>query len=332
MIPADLKKALRERRFPPLLFLYGEERFFLERTVQRISSLAVPENARDFNLNVFHGKEARGNDILDCAETFPVFHDRRLVLVRDAHLIPAAELESLIPYLKNPAQETTLLLTAEKIDSRRKFFQQFKKYGQLVEFKKYYDSQIPRFVTEYAREAGVDFSEEGLRTFCRRVGSNLQEIAGELDKLFSYLGERKVVDSDDVKAIVSDIRVDSIFELTDALGRQESGRALALLERLLTEGVAPLVVLSMISRHLRQLWKIRFLLDQGLSRKEIIRQVGINPYFFDGLQRQASSFPPSDFPQVFERLLETDLALKSSGSHPSALLETLVLQIAGVRV
>jgi len=329
MTPGELKKALRERRFPVLLFLYGEERFFLERIVETLQNLAVPEEGRDFNLNVFFGKESRATEILDSACTFPVFNEHRLVLVRDAHQIPAAELDSLIPYLKDPAPETILVFTADKVDSRRKFFQQFKKHGQLIEFKKYYDNQIPEFVTEYGRETGVGFSEEGLRAFCGRVGNNLQEIVGELDKLFNYLGDRKLVDVGDVKAIVSDIRIDSIFELTDALGLRDRGRALVLLERLLAEGVAPLLVLSMITRHLRQLWKIGSMLDQGLGRSEIIRVVRINPYFMDGLQRQARCFSASRFPGIFLRMLETDLALKSSGAHPSALLGSLVLYIAG---
>jgi DNA polymerase-3 subunit delta len=324
MIPGDLKKALREGNFPPLLFLYGEERFFLERTVEKIRNLAIPEGGRDFNLNIFHGKEVRAAEVLDCAQTFPVFNEHRLVLVRDAHLIPAAELEALIPYLKNPAQETILLFTAEKIDSRRKFFQQFKKQGKLVEFKKYYDNQIPEFVSTYAREAGFNFSEDGLGAFCRRVGNNLQEIVGELNKLFSYLGDRKVVDT-------VDIRIDSIFELTDALGFQDSARALSLLERLLAEGAVPLVVLSMIARHFRQLWKIAYWQEQGLDRKGLVREAGINPYFLDGLTRQARTFPATAFPEIFRQLLETDLALKSSGSHPAALLENLVLSIAGFK-
>ncbi len=327
MTPGELKKALRERWFPPLLFLHGEERFFLERSVESLLDLTVPPEWRDFNLTVFHGREARAGDILDSARTLPVFHAYRLVLVRDAHLIAAAELETFIPYLKDPVPETVLVFIADKIDSRRKFFQQFKKYGQLVEFKKYYDNQIPDFVQEYAREAGVAFSEEGLNAFCRRVGNSLPEIAGELDKLFSFLGERKLADAEDVRAIVSDIRVDSIFDLADALGQQQRARALVLLNRLLDEGVAPLVILAMVARHLRQLWKARHLLDRGEERKNISRIVGVNPYFLDGVLRQARSFPVERFPGIFEEMLAADLALKSSGAHPSAILEELVLGI-----
>jgi DNA polymerase III subunit delta len=57
-------------------------------------------------------------------------------------------------------------------------------------------------------------------------------------------------------------------------------------------------------------------MDQGLDRKEILREVGVNPYFLDGLQNQARFFPGTHFPEVFQELLNTDLALKSRGAHP----------------
>lgn len=329
MTPGELKKSFKAHQFPALLLLYGEERFFLEEAFAQLLQLTVPSEGRDFNYNLFHGKSARAAEILDAARTFPVFNRLRLVAVRDAHLLPAAELDQLIPYLQDPAEETVLVLTADKIDGRRKFYQQFKKHGKLVEFKKYYENQIPAFVRERAAQNDVKFTEEAMALFCRRVGSNLQEIAGELEKLVTFLGDRTLADVEDVAAIVSDMRIDSIFELTDAIGQRDPSRALTLLGRLLADGTAPLVVLAMMARHFRQMWKASYLLGQRAGKSEVAKGVGINPYFLDGLLRQVRVFPEQRYRQTFEQLLEVDLALKSSGAHATALLESLVLNICG---
>ncbi len=174
---------------------------------------------------------------------------------------------------------------------------------------------------------GVTFAEEAMALFCRRVGSNLQEIVGELEKLAIYLGERTVVDVGDVRAIVSDTHIDSVFELTNAIGRQNSSLALSLLNRLLADGTAPLVVLAMMVRHFRQMWKARYLLDQRVGNKEVARGVGINPYFLEGLLEQVQIFPALRYQGIFEQLLEVDLALKSSGANATALLQGVVLRI-----
>jgi DNA polymerase-3 subunit delta len=328
MTPAELDRNLSARKIPPLLFLFGEENFILERTVQRVRDLAVPPDTRDFNFNLYHGREVRAETVLDTARTFPLFAAHRLVLVKDAQHLAAAELEAFIPYLHDPVPETILVFTADKIDRRKKFFQEFKKKGELVEYKKLYDNQIPSFVKSQALEAGRSFTEDALALFCRRVGTNLQEVHGELTKLFAYLGERNLADVKDVAAVVSDTRVDSIFDLTNALGDKNAGEAMRLLSRILAEGVAPLVILSMMVRHFRQLWKTRELLDQGAGKQDLSRRIGINPYFLDGLVKQARRFSSAQYRQAFEHFLEVDVALKSSGAHPAVLLERLVQDIA----
>lgn len=330
MNSAELNRAIDARKFPPLLLLHGEENFLLEQAVQRIRDIAVARDCRDFNLNVFHGRETRAHIVLDILRTLPIFSPHRLVLLKDAHEIPAAELDVLNDYLPHAVPEALLILTADKIDGRRKFYQEFKKYGEMVEFRRLSANQVPAFVREQTREAGRSLTEAAMALFCRRVGTSLQEVHGELTKLFSYLGERTLADVADVAAVVSDSRTESIFDLTNAIGRRQAGEALRLLNRLLGEGIAPLLVLNMLTRHFRQMWAAREFLDAGLAAREMAGRIGINPYFIEGLLEQARRFPPGEYRRVFELCLETDLALKSAGAHPSARLERLVLEIAGV--
>lgn len=329
MTPAELARAIEQHRFPPLLLLYGEDTFSLERSLLRLLRAALPDEARDFNFAQLQGREVRATAVVDAAWTLPVFAPRRLVLLKDVQQIPAAELDALLPYLADPSPDTLLILVADKVDGRRKFFVEFKKRGVLVEYKRPYDNQIPALVRELAREEGLTFTEDGLALFCRRVSADLQEIHAEIVKLSAYLGGATLADLGDVAAVVSVSRSESVFDLTDALGSQDLPRALRLLGALLDDGTAPLQLLALMARHFRQLWRLRELLERGAGKAEMQREIGINPYFLEGLLTQARRFPPQRYGQVFEALLETDLALKSSGAHPSALMEVLLYRIAG---
>lgn len=327
MQPAELKKAIDGNKVPPLLYLFGEEGYSLDRTVRRLVEAVVDEAGSDFNYHIYNGKDVGAETVLDTARTLPVFAARRLVLVREAQAIAAGELETFLSYLSDPAPETVLVFVADKVDRRKKFFQEFKKKGALVEFKRLYDNQIPGFVKSRARELGRSFTEDALALFCRRVGTNLQEIDAELNKLATYVGEQDLIDVADVRQIVSDTRVDSVFELTNALGKRDAALAVQLLGRLLEDGTAPLVILAMMVRHFRQMWKAHELLARGTERKDLARLVGINPYFLDGLIGQARRFSGTQYRQAFEQFLEVDLALKSSGAHANALLERLVWRL-----
>jgi DNA polymerase-3 subunit delta len=326
----ELKNILQAGSLPGLILLYGQESYFVEEGLRAIRNAVVRPEDRDFNLTQFHGRDFKAIDVVEQARTFPVFADRRLVIIKNVHEASADQLDGLLTYIEDPVPETVLLLTAEKIDARRKIFQVLKKTGTAIEFKKIYENQLPTFVRDLAKSFNVTLTGEGLKLFCKRVGTNLVEVQGELEKLVGYLGDRDLADENDVAAIVSDTRIESVFDLTDALGRGDISTALKLLDRLLSEGQAPLMVLAMMTRHFRQMWKIKELTAQKVPQNEFPKRVGVSPYFLRGLLQQASRFSGQHYRQVFDQFLTTDLALKSSGGDPKMYLEKLVLEIAAI--
>lgn len=327
MTLGELKKSLQAGKIPPLLLLYGEEPYFVEQTARLVCDAAVAAEDRDFNLSQFHGRDFKASELIEQAQTFPVFAPHRLVLLKDVHEAAADDLETLLPYLDNPVAGTIFLVTGAKVDTRRKFFKKLKQVGQVLEFRRVYDNQLPALVRELGDDLGVTFTAAALQLFCKRVGTNMTETRGELDKLISYLGERTMVEEDDVAAIVSDTRIESIFDLTDALGEGDISRSLRLLNRLLDEGQAPLMVLAMLIRHFRQLWKAHQLTARQTPQKDLPGLIGISPYFLKGLVRQSGYYGMDDYREIFGRFLETDLALKSSGGDPRLLLERLLAAI-----
>jgi DNA polymerase-3 subunit delta len=318
-------QAVHNDRLPSLLLLQSEESYFLDQAV-RLASGLVPSEFRDFNLTVLHGRDLKGSELADQARTLPVFSDRRVIIVKNLNEAPADQLEIFSAYLDDPVPETQLLITTATIDKRRKFFQKFAQKGEIVEFRKFYENQIPLFVREQAKGYGRTFTGPALSLFCRRLGSNLAEIVGEIEKLVSYVGDRDFFEEDDVAAIVADTRTESVFALIDALCAGQTGEALRLLDRLIGDGQPPLVILTMLTRHFRQLWKTRSLLAQGVAQKDLSRQIGINPYFLNNLLAQANRYADAQLRDIFPRLLAVDQALKSSGD-PRGYLENLLFAL-----
>jgi DNA polymerase-3 subunit delta len=327
MTADQLLRDLRAGKIPELLFLYGKEPFLVQRAVRQVRKAVLAADNDDFNDNQFHGKDASAVEITESAQTLPVFASRRLVTIKDAHLLPAAELKSLLTYLKNPVPETCLLFVGEKIDSRRKFFQQFKKTGCLVEFKPLAERELPGYIRSYLDERDYRISADALDLLCNMIGSSLHEVHAELEKLLTYLGARTLIDVTDVQAIVSKGRAENIFELGNAVGRGDGSRALSLVTQLTDAGEAPLKILSLLVRHFRQLWKVRELQVQNRNPRDIAGIAGVPFFVVEPLMRQGKRFSRKDFEQAFELFLETDLAMKSSGADAEALLERLLLRL-----
>jgi DNA polymerase-3 subunit delta len=327
MIADDLLRKLRAKQIPSLLFLYGQEPYLLQRAAKAVRRAVLEADNDDFNDTQFYGKEATATQITEAALTLPVFAPRRLVTVRDAQLLPAAELDGLLAYLNDPAPETCLLFIADKIDSRRKFYKQFKKVGSLVEFKPLAGRDLPRHIRSFLDGRDYQISADALDLFCTMVGPGLHEVHGELEKLLTYLGERTLIDIVDVEAVVSRGRVENIFELGNAVGRGDAAKTLALVKRLIDAGEAPLKVLSLLVRHFRQLWKVRELQVNRVNPREIAGTAGVPFFVVEALIAQGKRFSRDDFRQAYEAFLETDLAMKSSGADTEALLESLLLRL-----
>jgi len=126
---SDPLATLLEGEPGPLYFLYGKERYLLDRAVDLLRARVLDPRTRDFNYELFYGKEAGAARIVQAARTLPMMAKRRLILVRDADEMKADELGGLIPYVSDPAPETCLVFVAEKADQRLKFFSAFKKHG-----------------------------------------------------------------------------------------------------------------------------------------------------------------------------------------------------------
>jgi len=324
MKPEEFNRAVEKGELAPLYLLYGDEPYLVERAVKKLLERAVDPGFRDFNLDVFYGNECKGEEVFGAAQTLPMFADRRVVLVKKGGELPAGAMETLFSYLQDPSPSTCLILQAEKIDGRKKFFAEFKKRGELVEFKRPYENQLGPYVRDEVRAAGKKIDAAAAELLAYLVGNNLQELVSQIEKLCVYCGKQEVIGVAEVKAIVSDTKVENVFEFTDALGDKNLGKALRMLTALLQDGEAPLRVLGAVARHYRQLWQVRALLDRKLPSGDLAKAAGINPYFLKKVTDQARNYKASELQLVFERMLELDLAFKSGG-RADALFERFVM-------
>lgn len=326
MKPEEFNKVVEKGEIGPLYLLYGDEPYLVERAVKRLLERAVDPGFRDFNLNVFYGNECKGEEVFGAAQTLPMFADRRVVLVKKGGELSAAAQELLLPYLQDPSPSTCLILQAEKVDGRKKFFADFKKKGEAVEFKRPYENQLGPYVRDEVKGAGkrIDPSAADLLGFL--VGTNLQELASQVEKLCIYCGSKDVIGLDDVRAIVSDTKVESVFEFTDALGAKDLARALRMLTSLFKDGEVPIRILGAVARHFRQLWQVREMLDRKVPQAELGKATGINPYFLKKVTDQARNYQVAELRVIFGKMLDLDLAFKSGG-RSEVLFERFVTEV-----
>jgi DNA polymerase-3 subunit delta len=107
--PEDVIKALERGRLAPFYLFYGPNSFMLERVLGRLRNEFIPENARDFNMEICYGGESSPVDVVNRAQTIPFLSSNRLIILRRTDSYNAEQLNKFIPYLEKPVDSTCLI-------------------------------------------------------------------------------------------------------------------------------------------------------------------------------------------------------------------------------
>ena len=82
-------------------------------------------------------------------------------------------------------------------------------------------------------------------------------LEGELAKLIGYVGDKAVIETKDVAAVVTEMHEESFITLSDAVARKDKKQMMLILETLLSQGMNVLAVHGFLARHIRLLLQAR---------------------------------------------------------------------------
>jgi len=326
----DLLKEIEAGKIAPVYYLCGE-RFPLDRAVQAIRQAVLGGDGSAFNYDALQASEHPVETIIAAARTMPMLGPKRLVQARDMHLLAAAELSKLLPYVKDPSPSSCLLMIADKADLRLKIFSEIKKCGVVQRFDPLKERQVPDWLASEARRMKITLKPGAAERIAEAVGTDMGQLASALERLGLYAGAGKPVTPAHVDDLLAQTRQHSIFELTNAVGRGERREALLVLRRMLQDKEPGVRIVVMLARHLRQLWWARELQEQGEQQAAIASRVGIHPFFVQDVLRQAQRFDGTMLRRTHRALFEADRSLKSSRLSDAVVLEQLVLELCPAR-
>lgn len=215
----QIVRDVRAGNVKPIYYLMGDEAYYIDRVADFIVDTLLKPEERDFNLVTYFGTDVDIDTIITAAKAFPMGGERLVIVVKEAQNLK--RIERLELYLRQ-MQPTTVLVFCHKngtIDRRLKVAQQIAKVGVLYESKKLYDNKLPDFVRDYLKRRRIAVEPGAAEMVSELVGSDLNRLASELDKLVLALPESsRTVTPELVRQQIGLSKNFNIFELQDALG------------------------------------------------------------------------------------------------------------------
>ncbi len=322
----QLQQNLETREFPSLTLIYGEEEFLVAESLKLIRQKITEEASKDFNSDQFFAGSDAAVKVKDTAELLPMMASRRLVIFRDVEKLKDKDWNILTDILENPVSSTCLVLVANSVDKRKKFFKLCAKNGQIIELRRPYENQIPVWISYIAYNHELNLNKSAINLLHQIVGNQLTDINGEMLKLKQYVGDKKGISEEDILKVVSRLRIDSVFDLTEAIGKKDKIKALTVLANLLDHGQNEMATLALILRHIRILGALKAGVEEGLRGAKLCAKVGVPSFFLQKYLYQCEKWSLDQLSHTVHALHETDKAIKTSPVSSHIWLENFILK------
>src|SRR5690606_3466658 len=197
-----LLRLLGERPESAVIFLHGDEEYLREEALRTITDQLLDPSTRDFNLDQLRGQDAEPETLASMLATPPMMAERRVVTVRDAQGLSPKSRDVVEQFLSRPIAGVVLILsTAIPSGSKAKFYDKLRKEGLAVEFAAPDPHDLPAWLVERAASAhGLELEMDAARALAAAIGPQLGVLVTELEKVAAYVGERRSIGLEDVRA------------------------------------------------------------------------------------------------------------------------------------
>lgn len=259
--------------------------------------------------------------VLDELRTLPFLAPHRVVIITDADAFVSANRDALEKYLQNPSRNGTLMLMVNSWRSNMRIAKQVAKVGQAIDCSAPDARSLPKWLKDAFARRDKRINNDAAELLAEWVGTDLAALQAEVDKLATYVGQRKTVTVADVGTLVTNAAGPAAFALTNAITDGDTRAALGALDRMLRTRGEEFRTLGMLAWHLRKAVSAQQTRAAGGDPSRSLRL----PYpqkqaFLAMLKRRDLRKLQKDF----RRLIEADLALKSGASAELALQKLVV--------
>jgi len=325
----------------PVYFFYGTEGYLIEEEVENLKARVLSPQDKGLNLHLFNGDEHGSQQILGVAQTLPMFSKYRFVYIQKAEEMEEEEVEKLLKYLAKPCPTTCLVLRGQEAGPWRKHLAKIRKVGQVMEFSRLRGRALTAWMNKRMQLKGKKLSEDAANHIVDVVGDHLQDLDNVLERVFLASEKKDTIELSDVEGLLSDVKSSTIYELSDAIGKQNLEKALGLLRNMLATKVlifrreqegskqrdpTPLL-LSTMARQYRLIWKVKEMAREGRDAEEIAGKLTLPSWSVRTLMDQARKFPLSSLRTGLLKCQTTDLALKKSQGREDLLMEKLLIDL-----
>ena len=326
-----------------LYILTGEDDFSRHQSLEEIKGSIGDPTTLEANTTLLNGHQVTVDQLRTVCEAMPFLAERRLVIIQgllerfETKSKPGRgrtgtsnhqnEYKELGEYISQIPESTILVLIDGKIAGKNPLFGQLSGKAKVMNFPLLRHEGLRQWIQKRVAGVGGSITPGAVELLSRFVGGNLWIMAGEIDKLVLFSLGRDI-EEEDVRRLVSYAQEANVFAMVDAVLEFKAGAAEQQLRRLLQQGASPAYLMVMLARQVKMIVRVRELRNQRKSRTEIQSRLGLtSDYALQRTLEQADRYSMARIKEVYHRLLETDLSIKTGKYDAELAFNILIAEL-----
>jgi DNA polymerase III subunit delta len=279
-----------------------------------------------------HGASGEDLDtrmVLDACLTPPFLGDRRVVVVREAGRLGAADAAAIASVIADPLPTTYLVLVSGGGTVPQALVKAVTAGGAIVDASAGTGRDRTTWVANHLRDAPLRFDAAARARVQEHLGDDLGRLAGIVDSLVSAYGEGASVSMAELEPFLGSAGAVPPWELTDAIDAGSIPNALSALRRMLEAGGRqPTEVIGVLHRHFANMLRLDGL--DEFDPAEAAQLLGVrSPFVAKKAMEQGRRLGGERIASAIALLAGADLDVKGQTALPPDLvLEVLVARLS----
>ncbi|MDP2364461.1 MAG: DNA polymerase III subunit delta [Ignavibacteria bacterium] len=326
----DIEKQLKQKKILPVYYLFGEDSYSVDITLDVIEKAVQPFITSDFDKEVLYGENQSFTNIIGLASTFPFGSEKKLIIVKQAEkLKDKKEKKEIASYFESPADFTVLVFLHEGTitNPASEPYKTLAAQGFLFEAKELKGKSLIDWLISTVDKNGKTISLDNAQLLTDISGENRNALESQLEKIFIYVGDNKEITIESIRGLSTSLKQYTIFDLQNAIGKKNKSAALKVVFNLLKNGMEPIQVIAMLNKYFTSLARLNELVATNTNEFQVARIMGTHPFYLKDYHSARRIYSDKHLTTAFSALLKADLSIKTTSLDDYTLLSVLIAEI-----
>ena len=277
----EITSKLKKSEFDNFYLLYGIEPYLINFYENMIKNSFVDESG--LNKFIYTEENFQIDEVSKNIIKYPIFNDKKLIVFKNINMFSKKIYSDLISYFEEAKDYNIVLIVEnenkenyrykEKYDEKNKLYKFINDNGVVLHLKDVDDSAIIKFIENKFKKYNKTINAMNISLIIKKCGKDLFSVQNEIDKIIAYVGDRNVIEKEDVEKVITKNLQEQIFKFIDKINMGNKKEALYIYSNLPEKDTDNRYILVNIRNNYKKMLQIKDMFANGMTNKEIAKNM-----------------------------------------------------------